>query len=100
MDLDTIVVNYPSMFELLEDLSLMGEGNAAIQRASFLKRDTLLAAAATYKDVYQNPDFTVPATFQVCYMIGWKSSPTQPKPKARGSATESMKVLDKVPEKK
>ena len=94
MDVDTIVVNYPSMFELLDDLSSMGEGNAAIFRPSYLKRDTLLAAAATYKDVYQNPDFSIPATFQIYYMIGWKPSPSQQKPKPRGSATESLKILE------
>jgi len=99
VDIDTIVVNYPSVFELFEDLSLMGEGNASIFRANPLRRDTLLAAAATYKDVYQNPDGSIPATFQVYYMIGWKPSPDQPKPKPRGSATHSLRELDKPPQK-
>ncbi len=32
VDMDQINVIYPSIFELLDDLSLMGEGSAIIQR--------------------------------------------------------------------
>ncbi|CAG8848020.1 11815_t:CDS:2, partial [Racocetra persica] len=54
---------------------------------SFLKRDTLLAAAAIYKELHGKPDGTIPATFQ----IGWKPDVSQSKPKPRGSATMSLK---------
>jgi len=94
VDVDTIVVNYPSMFELVNDLNAMGEGNSTFTRPPYLKRDTLMAAAATYQDVYKNADKSIPATFQIYYLIGWKPSPDQPKPKPRGSATISMKTLD------
>lgn len=67
VDVDEIQVNYPSMFELIEDLKAMGESNAVLTRypkhyfnaifinllytfrRPFLKRDTLLAAASIYK---------------------------------------------------
>ena len=39
-------------------------------------------------------DGSVPATFEILYMIGWKPAPTQPKPLPRGSAQVSMKVLE------
>lgn len=32
VDIDEIIVNYPSMWELMEDLQAMGEGNAIIGR--------------------------------------------------------------------
>ncbi|KAG9299949.1 hypothetical protein G9A89_009677 [Geosiphon pyriformis] len=96
VDLDDIVVNYPSMFELMQDLRAMGESNAVLTRRPFLKRDTMLAAAAIYKELYGNPEGTIPATFQILYVIGWKPDVSQPKPKPRGSAQTSLKeILEK-----
>ncbi|RUS17578.1 S-adenosyl-L-methionine-dependent methyltransferase [Endogone sp. FLAS-F59071] len=91
VDIDEIAVNYPSALELMQDLRAMGESNAVLNRRSFLKRDTLLAAAAIYKELHGNPDGTIPATFQILYMIGWKPSPLTPAPKKRGSASKSLK---------
>lgn len=48
-DIDEIVVNYPSMFELIEDLRGMGETNCAWSRKPKLFRSTLEAASAIYK---------------------------------------------------
>ena len=62
-DIDEIVVNYPSMFELVADLKDMGENNAVwfmnmmrpchivqtFTRSTFLSNDTLVAAAAAYQ---------------------------------------------------
>ncbi|KAI8799558.1 S-adenosyl-L-methionine-dependent methyltransferase [Cladochytrium replicatum] len=90
VDVDEIVISYPSMFELLEDLQQMGENNAILNRAP-LSRDVLLSAASIYKAVYGNEDGSIPATFDVIYMIGWSPDPSQPKPKERGSATVSLK---------
>ncbi|KAJ2478125.1 hypothetical protein IWW56_003922 [Coemansia sp. RSA 2131] len=93
VDLDDIVVNYPSMLHLISDINAMGEGNAVVQRLPFIKRDTLVAASAIYKELYQNKDGTVPATFQIIYMIGWKPDPSQPKPLPRGSGKASLGEL-------
>ncbi|KAJ2816332.1 hypothetical protein IWW50_006537, partial [Coemansia erecta] len=49
VDVDDIVVNYPSMLHLISDINAMGEGNAVVQRLPSIKRDTLLAASAIYK---------------------------------------------------
>lgn len=49
VDVDEVTINYPSVFELVEDLKAMGEGNAVGLRKNYLKRDTLLAADAIYK---------------------------------------------------
>ncbi|KAJ2793287.1 hypothetical protein H4R20_006586, partial [Coemansia guatemalensis] len=49
VDIDSIVVNYPSMLHLVSDINAMGEGNAVVQRLPYIRRDTLLAASAIYK---------------------------------------------------
>ncbi|CAO3641636.1 unnamed protein product [Mucor hiemalis] len=91
VDVDEIQVNYPSAFELMQDLQSMGESNAVLTRRPFLKRDTLLSAAAIYKELHGHPDGTIPATFQIIYLIGWKPSESTPLPKKRGSANASLK---------
>ncbi|RHZ69495.1 hypothetical protein Glove_283g98 [Diversispora epigaea] len=96
IDTDEIIVNYPSIFELIQDLRSMGESNAVISRRPFLKRDTLIAAASICKELHGNPDGTIPATFQIIFMIGWKPDLSQQKPKERGSAKVSLKdILEK-----
>ncbi|KAG1752479.1 S-adenosyl-L-methionine-dependent methyltransferase [Suillus paluster] len=91
VDIDEVRVGYPSMWELLEDLRDMGESNAVVGRRHFLHRDTLAAASAIYKELHGNEDGSVPATFQIIYMIGWKPSPSQPKPLERGTAQTNLK---------
>jgi len=41
--------------------------------------------------LHGNEDGTVPATFRVIYMIGWKKGENQPKPLERGSAQFALK---------
>ncbi|XP_014878353.1 arginine-hydroxylase NDUFAF5, mitochondrial [Poecilia latipinna] len=96
VDVDDVQVHYPGIMELMTDLQGMGESNCAWNRRSMLHRDTMLAAAAVYKEMYGNPDGSVPATFQILYMIGWKPHESQAKPARRGSATVSFRDLAKV----
>jgi NADH dehydrogenase [ubiquinone] 1 alpha subcomplex assembly factor 5 len=49
VDVDEIVVNYPSMYELIHDLRAMGEGNAVMNRKGVLGRDVFRAAAEVYQ---------------------------------------------------
>ncbi|KAG5325720.1 NDUF5 hydroxylase, partial [Pseudoatta argentina] len=97
IDTDEIVIGYPSMFELMWDLKGMAENNAARNRNLHLSRDTLIAAASIYKQLYgktreDNTAF-VPATFQIIYMLGWKPDESQPKPLRRGTGQVSLKDL-------
>jgi len=97
IDTDEIVIGYPSMFELMYDLKGMAESNAARNRNLHLPRDTLIAAASIYKQLYgktreDNTTF-VPATFQIIYMLGWKPDASQPKPLERGTGQVSLKDL-------
>lgn len=90
VDIDELKVCYPSIFELVQDLRDMGEGNAAVFRAAYLPRDVLLAAGATYQALH-GEEGHVPATYALVYMIGWKPSPDQRKPLEPGSAAQSLK---------
>ncbi|KAJ6693145.1 hypothetical protein OIU85_003956 [Salix viminalis] len=95
VDVDEYVVRYSSALELIEHLRTMGETNALLQRNNVLKRETALATAAIYDSMFAAEDGTIPATFQVIFMTGWKEHPSQQKAKRRGSATISFDDLQK-----
>jgi NADH dehydrogenase [ubiquinone] 1 alpha subcomplex assembly factor 5 len=92
VDVDDIVVDYPDVFALMKDLQAMGESNAVISREKGpVQRDVLLAAEGIYRALHGNEDGSLPATFRLIYMIGWKPSPTQAKPLERGTGMFSIK---------
>ncbi|KAJ6845806.1 putative methyltransferase At1g22800 [Iris pallida] len=95
VDVDEYTVRYESALELIEHLRAMGETNALFQRSNILKRETALATAAIYDSMFAAEDGTVPATFQVIYMTGWKEHSSHQKPKTRGSATISFNDIQK-----
>ncbi|XP_057974692.1 putative methyltransferase At1g22800, mitochondrial [Malania oleifera] len=95
VDVDEYTVRYKSAMELIEHLRAMGETNALLERNNILKRETALATAAVYDSMYAAEDGTIPATFQVIYMTGWREHPSQQKAKRRGSATVSFQDLKK-----
>lgn len=96
VDIDDVQVHYPGILEVMTDLQGMGESNCAWNRKSLLHRDTILSAAAIYKEMYGSEDGSVPATFQILYMIGWKPHESQAKPAKRGSANVSFADLSKI----
>lgn len=96
IDTDEIVVNFPSMIELMKDLKGMAENNCLWSRKLHLHRATIERAKEIYKEMYGNKDGTIPATFQILYMIGWKPHESQAKPAKRGSGTFSFKDLHKL----
>ncbi|XP_011610970.2 arginine-hydroxylase NDUFAF5, mitochondrial isoform X2 [Takifugu rubripes] len=96
VDIDDVEIHYPGILEVLMDLQGMGESNCAWNRKGLLHRDTVLAAAAIYKEMYGNADGSVPATFEILYMIGWKPHHSQAKAAKRGSATASFGDLSKI----
>jgi NADH dehydrogenase [ubiquinone] 1 alpha subcomplex assembly factor 5 len=86
VDVDDIIVDFPDTFALMQDLQAMGESNAILGReAGPIKKDVLLAAEGIYRELHGNDDGTIPATFRLIYMIGWKEGPNQAQPLARGS---------------
>jgi|EP00945_MAST-04E_sp_MAST-4E-sp1_P006388 NADH dehydrogenase [ubiquinone] 1 alpha subcomplex assembly factor 5 len=94
IDTDIITIEYPDAFVLMEHLQGMGENNAVLTRREHVSRDTMLAAASVYQSLYGNEDGSVPATFQIIYMIGWSPDPSQPKADCRGSGKLSLKDID------
>lgn len=92
VDVDDIVVDFPDMFSLMKDLQAMGESNAVLGRErGGIQRDVLLAAEGIYRELHGNEDGSLPATFRLIYMIGWKQSPEQAKPLERGTGMFSIK---------
>lgn len=94
VDVDDIIVDFPDTFALMQDLQAMGESNAILGReAGAIKRDVLLANEGIYRELHGNEDGTIPATFRMIYMIGWKEGPNQAKPLARGSGEMNIKDI-------
>ncbi|KAL1811720.1 hypothetical protein DCAR_0623846 [Daucus carota subsp. sativus] len=95
VDMDEYTVRYKSALDLIEHLRAMGETNALVQRHKILKRETALATAAVYESMFAAEDGTIPATYQIIYMTGWREHSSQQQPKRRGSATVSFQDLQK-----
>ncbi|CAH2353346.1 hypothetical protein CLIB1423_10S02894 [[Candida] railenensis] len=92
---DIVVGGYPDIVSICEDLQYMGEQNSVLSRPSYLPKDVLIAANEIYKALHgeQGPDgeITLPATFSVIFVIGWKKSENQPQPLKRGTGQVSLK---------
>ncbi|XP_045182621.2 arginine-hydroxylase NDUFAF5, mitochondrial-like [Mercenaria mercenaria] len=97
IDIDEMVITYPTIHELMHDLKGMAENNCAWSRKSHLRRSTTERAGEIYKEMYGNEQ-GVPATYQVIYFIGWRPHPSQPKPAQRGSGQISLKDLENFEE--
>ncbi|KAI9785179.1 MAG: hypothetical protein M1839_000817 [Geoglossum umbratile] len=94
VDVDDIIVDYPTSFALMTDLQAMGESNAVLGREmGGIRRDVLVAGEAIYRELHGNEDGSLPATFRLIYMIGWKEGPNQEKPLPRGSGQANLKEL-------
>ena len=94
VDVEDIVVDYPDTFALMQDLQAMGESNAVLGREmGGLGKDVLLANEAIYRAMHGNEDGSLPATFRIIHMIGWKEGANQPKPLKRGSGEINLKDL-------
>ncbi|KAI0508281.1 S-adenosyl-L-methionine-dependent methyltransferase [Xylaria bambusicola] len=94
VDVEDIIVDYPDSFALMTDLQAMGENNAVLGREMGpIQRDVLLAADAIYRELHGNEDGTLPATFRMIHMIGWKESKDQAQPLPRGSGEISLKDI-------
>lgn len=94
VDVDDIIVDYPDTFALMQDLQAMGEGNAILGREMGpIRRDVLLANEGIYRELHGNEDGSIPATFRIIYMIGWREGADQPKPLARGSGDVNLKDI-------
>src|ERR1700722_1026913 len=73
VDTETITVTYPSLISLIKDLRGMGETNKLYDRPKkFTSRALFEKAEKNYFTNYGHPNHTIPATFEVIYLTGWK----------------------------
>lgn len=94
VDVDDIIVDYPDAFALMQDLQAMGESNAVLGREmGAISRDVLLASEAIYRELHAYGGETIPATFRLIYMIGWKEGQNQSQPLQRGSGQVNIKDI-------
>lgn len=94
---DIVIGGFPNIVTVCNELQLMGEQNAVYSRPNYLSRDVLLAANEIYKALHGEKDkdgnITLPATFNVISMIGWKKSEQQPQPLKRGTGQVNLKDI-------
>lgn len=87
IDVDRVIVRYPSPFALLDELRAMGLGNSLVERRRVpLRRATLMRAAAIYAERFADPDGRVRATFDLVWVSGWAPHESQQTPLKPGSA--------------
>jgi len=73
IDTETISVTYPSLTGLMKDLRGMGETNILYDRPKmFTSRTLFVKAEEIYRNTYGLSNNTLPATFEVIYLTGWK----------------------------
>lgn len=87
VDSDIVTVTYESIFPLMRDLRLMGEGNAILERSkTFTPRSLFLHAGALYAQKFAETDGRIRASFEVIFLLGWAPHASQQKPLKPGSA--------------
>ena len=93
-DSEVITVTYSSLFVLMKELRLMGEGNALKGRLNHLsRREIFMRAAAIYQERYGLDDGQIPATFELISLTGWKPDKSQPQALRPGSAKSAITDL-------
>jgi SAM-dependent methyltransferase len=88
-DVERTTVRYRDFATLANDLRLMGETNALVERHG-LSRATLRAALAHYAAKHGDAEGRLRATFDIVYLTGWSPHESQQKPLKPGSATTRL----------
>lgn len=91
-DSELLTVTYSSVFKLMEELRMMGEGNALVGRIPHLsRRDVFMRTAQLYQERFGNEDGTISASFELIHLTAWSPDKSQQQPLRPGSAKVSMK---------
>ena len=91
IDSEKITVTYENAFKLMQDLRLMGEGNALLQRTKNLTGKEFFARVnEKYSKNFSEEDRRIIATFEVIFLIGWAPHDSQQKPLRPGSAKNRL----------
>ncbi len=87
VDSEIVTVTYESIFPLMRDLRLMGEGNAILERSKhFTRKAIFLRAGELYARNFSEEGGRIRASFEVIFALGWAPHESQQKPLKPGSA--------------
>jgi SAM-dependent methyltransferase len=86
----SLTVEYDTPIHLMNDLRIMGETNALMDRRKTIRRETLAVAADIYNTNYRSDSGRVNATFEIVFLTGWSPSDDQQKPLRPGSAQQRL----------
>lgn len=90
VDNERLMITYPTLKALIEDLRGMGETLKLANRTPF-SRQLFKEAEAIYRRKFGHKDGTLPVTVDVITLTGWSPCKNQPVPLKRGSAKSSLK---------
>ena len=90
VDKDIIKIFYKDIFDLMQDIKLMGGNNNFIGRKKISMSNKIFNMAnKIYKKKFSKVN-KIYATYEILYLIGWKKHSSQQKPKKPWSATRSL----------
>lgn len=91
IDSEILTVTYDNIFNLLQDLRLMGESNTLLKRPRTTpSRELFMKAGDIYRNNFAEKDGRLVATFEIIFVHGWKPHDSQQKPLIPGSAKTPM----------
>jgi len=86
-DKDTLLIRYPHMFKLVQDLrSLAASNPLKIETRMPLTRSVIARCAEIYAHKFADQDNRIRATFDIIWISGWADHESQQKPLKPGSA--------------
>lgn len=87
VDSEIVTVTYDSIFPLMRDLRLMGEGNAITARSKhFTRKSLFVRAGELYAQKFSEADGRIVASFEIIFVLGWAPHESQQQPLKPGSA--------------
>lgn len=90
VDRDEVIVRFPGLAPLIDDLRAMAATNILLARPRRPFGKIGFAAATAAFAAGADPDGRVAERFEILHLSGWAPSPDQPRPARRGSASVSM----------
>lgn len=97
MDMEHIVLTYPSVNELMRDLKQLGSRNATQGRARGLTGKRQLQAMKARYERFRDHDGLLPATYEVTYGHAWiPQASQQPSSDDTGGGREFVITLDQI----
>jgi SAM-dependent methyltransferase len=93
-DIESHVVRYGSVLELMLELKRLGASNPLADRpAKPMTRALLATAAATYGQIASDPDGRLRATLEIVWLSGWAPHESQQQPLRPGSAKVNLRQV-------